>query len=342
MTTLDWRIDILRNNAQIGKILATSCDLIFDSNLDVKRSGKLEMIRAEISGGNTFEPFTDRICPVMIDSTGEHPLGKYMCISMPEQLSDTGSYYQIEMYDETMILHQAAFDDRVNYANGTLYKTVIENLLIGSGITNYYFDSTSATLQTEREFAPGDNYLEVINTLLDEINFDHIYAGLDGFLYLRKKQQKNTADHIYSDKRNYKLLKPIQRDTDIFSIPNVLVGVVSNPEMDGPMIYKKVNNDVGSQISIPKRGYKVVKIYNLSNIASQADLEAYINAEYQKTTQMTETAQISTAPEHSHEFGDTVQLNTELISGLYTEIRWDMSLGVRNSMRHVLERKVFL
>lgn len=340
--TLDWRIEVLRNNVQIGIVRASSCNLIFDSSADVKRSGKVEMIRTEITGGNTFQPFTDRIRPVMIDSTGEHYLGKYMCISMPEELSDTGSIYQIEMYDETMILKQAGFEGRVNYAQGARYQTIIEGLLVDSGITNYYIDETTATLQTEREFAPGDNYLTVINTLLDEINYEHVYAGLDGFIYLKAKQQKVTADHVYSDKKHYRLLKPINRDTDIYSLPNVLIGVVSNPDTDTPLIHKVVNDDLNSQISVPNRGYKVVRVYRLSNIASQSDLEAYIQAEYLKSTQMTETAQIATAPEHSHEYGDTVQLDTDLISGLYTEVAWNMDLGVNNSMTHRLERKVFI
>lgn len=342
MTTLDWRIDIIRNNVTIGKMLSTSCNLIFNSEADVKRSGKLELIREVMSGNNVFKPFTDRIRPVMIDNTGEHPLGVYMCIAMPEQLSDTGTIYQIEMYDETMILHQASFENRTYYASGTLYQTIIEQLLVGSGMTNFYFDSTSATLQTEREFAPGDNYLKVINALLDEINYEHIYAGLDGFIYLKKKIQKNTADHVYSDKKRFRLLKPIQRETDIFSLPNVLIGVVSSPDTEEPMVSKMVNDDLNSQISIPNRGYKVVKVYKLSNIASQEDLDSFIAAEYLKATQMTETAQISTAPEHSHEYGNTVQLQTDMIAGLYTEISWNMDLGVRNSMSHKLERKVFI
>ena len=336
----DWKIEVIRNGVTIGELTALDCEILFDENADVKRSGKITFpIGLETI---EFDAFRDRIRPVMIKGTNESQLGKYMVISMPESLSDTGSVYQIEMYDETMILHQAAMESRVYYAAGTSYQAVIEALLVECGLYDYSFTPTVSVLNSDREFAPGENYLKIINTLLDEINYEHIHAGLDGVLYLVPKVSKSSADHVYTDRRAYGLMKPIHRDTDIFSLPNVLVGVVSNPDEDTPLIYKIENTDPSSKISIPSRGYKVTKIYKLSNIASQQDLEDYITAEYLKSTQTTETAEFDTAAEPGHEFGDMVSLSTELISGLYREVGWSMRLGVRETMHHKLERKVFV
>lgn len=336
----DWKIEILRNDVTVGTLIALDCELLFDQNAEVKRSGKITFPVG--LPGVIFDAFKDRIRPVMVRGGAEYHLGKYMVISMPENLTDTGSMYQIEMYDETMILKQAAMENRAYYAAGSSYQAVIEALLVECGLYDYSFETTSAVLNNEREFAPGTNYLEIINTLLDEINYEHVHAGLDGVLYLIPKEDRSAADHIYTDRRAYGLLKPIQRDTDIFSLPNVLVGVVSNPDQDEPIVYIKRNEDADSKISIPSRGYKVTKLYRLSNIASLQDLQDYIDAEYLRSTQTTETAEFDTAAEPGHEYGDMVQLSTSLISGLYKEVGWNMRLGVRETMHHKLERKVFV
>lgn len=102
----------------------------------------------------------------------------------------------------------------------------------------------------------------------------------------------------------------------------------------------KENTDPNSQISIPKRGYKVVKIYSVNNVADQATLEAYIDQKYLDASQITEKVNVETALEGGHEYGDTVQLRTWLISGLFNEIEW--SIDSKGKMKHTLERKVFV
>ena len=341
--TIDWRIDVLRNNVAIGTLKANQCELIFDSSAQVMRSGKITMpINPTTAEGVEINLFSDRIRPAMLKDGQEYPLGKYMVVAAPESLSDAGSFMSIEMYDETMILKQARIDERVFFASGTSYQSAIEQILVSCGLTSYFFEDTAATLSEDREFPIGTMCLEIINKLLDEINYDHIHAGLDGVLYLTPKRQKQSADHVYTDRRPFGILKPIKRDTDIYSLPNVLIGVVSNPSLASPIVYKRENNDLNSQISIPARGYKVTKTYNLSNIATAEDLQAYIDAEFLKSTQMTETAEIETVPEAGHEFGDTVQIDTELISGLYVEVGWTMRLSVTENMTHKLERMVFV
>ena len=341
--TINWRIDVLRNEILIGTLKASQCELIFDSSAEVMRSGKITApIGSMTAEGTEISLFSDRIRPVMLKDGDEYPLGKYAVVAAPEYLSDAGSYMTIEMYDETMILKQARIDERVFFAAGTSYQSAIEQMIVMCGLTDYRFEDTALTLSEDREFSIGTMCLEIINQLLDEINYNHIYAGLDGTMYLTPKRQKQTADHLYTDRRHFGILKPIKRDTDIYSLPNVLIGVVSNPSLAAPMVYIRENNDMNSQISIPNRGYKITKIYSLSNIATAEDLEAYIDAEYLKSTQMTETAEIQTVPEPGHEYGDTVQIDTALLSGLYVETGWTMRLSVSESMTHKLERMVFV
>ena len=350
----NFRVDILRNSIKIGEALCDSGLVSFDKRADVSLGLQLSMSSDRIRmqkyvsniGGTaqtyTFNMFSDRLRPVLIKNGDEYPLGIYMVMASPEKLSDTESMYRIEAYDETMILKQASFTSRTNYAAGTSYLEVINSMLTSCGFSRILEDPTDAVLQTDIEVAPGDTYLEVINQFLDGINYEHVHADGNGYIYIQAIKDKMTADHIYSDKKNMSIIPPITRTTDIYSLPNVITGVVSLPEMDEPMVYTKENLNPDSKISIPSRGYRVVKIINLNNIADELTLQSYIDQKYYEYSQITEQIEIDTTVEGDHSFGDTVQIDSDLISGLYNEIKWEIRLGSDGAMKHVLERKVYV
>lgn len=340
---INWRIEVVRNGISIGTYKANECDLIFDSRAEVMRSGKITAPAIyKTREGDDIDLFIDRFKPVMIFGGNDYPLGKYIAMAAPQSVSDTGNKITIEMYDETMILKQACTQSRTFFASGSSYQSSIATLIVECGLTDYVFEDTLLTMSDDHEYPPGTPYIEIINGLLDEINYDHVHSDLNGTLRLTSKKTKTVADHIYSDQNPFGLLKPFKVDTDIYSRPNVLIGVVSNPSMDSPLVYTKENNDVNSQISIQRRGYRVTKVYKLSNIATLAELQEYIDSEYLKESQMTETAEIQTIAEPEHEFNDTVQISTKDINGLFLETGWKMSLSVKKSMSHKLERVIYV
>ena len=86
-----------------------------------------------------------------------------------------------------------------------------------------------------------------------------------------------------------------------------------------------------------------MKIYKLSNIASQAVLEAYIDAELLKAMQTTETISFQTLLETGHEYRSAVQLVTDLIDGLFVETGWQIEIRSNQArMQHNAERRVFV
>ena len=340
----DFRMEILRNNIPIGKLFCKSITIRYDSTAEVMRGMQCEAYadRMEMTDGFTFDMFSDRLRPIVIEDGTESSLGTFMIIAAPETLSETGSYYNIEAYDETMLLKQAALTARSYFAAGTSYLTAIETLLTAVGMANIVADDNTDTLQIAREFAVGTTYISIVNTLLEEINFNPVHAGSDGYIYLTKKSEPTTADFVYKDRNRFSMIGTINRETDIYSKPNVLVGVMSNPQQS-PITYTRQNTDLNSVLSVGRRGYQVVKIYKLSNIASQAVLEAYIDAELLKAMQTTETISFQTLLETGHEYRSAVQLVTDLIDGLFVEIGWQIEIRSNQArMQHNAERRVFV
>lgn len=371
----DFRMDILRNNIPIGVMKCRSVSIKYDSTSEVHRGMQCvlsadsmvmtkvkQKVRDWIYFDGTrmfdgtwsfwdsiydtteysFDMFSDRLRPVLIVDGQEFSLGTFMIIAAPKTLSETGSYYSIEAYDETMLLKQAALTDRAYYAEGTGYMSIISGLLTECGFGNIIADSSTATLQTDREFEIGETYIDIINELLEEMNYYPVYAGSDGYIYLKAKTEKIVPEFIYRDKNNFKLISTISENTDIYEKPNVLVGVISNPKLD-PITYTKTNSDPTSTVSTVRRGYKVVKVYRMGNMASEADLRNFIDAEMLNAMQTTETIEFTTLAEPSHEYRSAVQIGTDLINGLFIETGWQIDLTVNSArMRHTAERKMFV
>ena len=335
----DFRIDLLKNRVKIGEARCVSANITFRKSAEVCRGLRMTISSDlfRMSPGIEFDMFSDRIRPVLIRDGVEEYFGIYMVIANPQNLSDTGSTYEIEAYDETMILKQAGYTQRTLYAAGTKYTAVIGAILTACGFTDVFMTDSDAVLPADVEIAPGKTYLEVINSFLDGINYEHVHADSFGRILIRPIVNKETADHVYTNR----IIPPITRTTDIYKLPNVLVGMASDPDRN-PLYCIRENTDPRSAISIPRRGYRVMETYNVRNIADQDTLEAYIEQKFLETSQITETVDMETSLEGNHEHGDSVQLKTALLSGLFNEIEWSVDFGVNGIMRHKLERRVFV
>lgn len=374
-THYDWRIDLIKNHAKIGEARFSSCSVDFVENADVTRTMKVKIPvdgfevkniyikRNEeeiffdgsrrfdgswcftsingiwVSTDNQFDMFADRLRPVMIINDVEYSLGDYMIIGAPLESDGKEYFYNIEAYDETMIVKQSALTERKYFAAGTEYMTVLSELLISCGISRILGDDTHLAITVDHEYALGTSILEIVNDLLEEINYSPIYAGSDGYVFLSQNKAKVVGDYTYTD-RNSTLIDSIKTDTDIFSLPNVIVGYTSSPDTTDVLKYTKVNDDPRSAISVGRRGYNVVEAIQLDDCPDLATLKQLVNFKYVEATQATETVTISTMPDGDHTYGSYVNLSHDDTSGLYREIGW--TIDFCGTMKHTLRRKVFV
>ena len=340
----DFRVEILRNYVKIGEIRTENVYIRFSSQSEVMRGIQLDMKAIKMDAPDlAFDRFKDRIRPVLIEDGKESPLGVYMVMAAPETHSDTEDYVSIEGYDETMLVKQAAFEDRQFFSSGTKYLTIIRQILTTLNLPNVYVEENDSTLADDLEAAVGENCLTFINSLLDAINYQHLYADSDGMLNIRKAVNPTDPQFIYRDNRAFNITPPIKVDTDIYNLPNVVVGVYSSPDKDDPIVYRSVNDDAESIISTVNRGYKVVKRVELRNAASAQDVEEYVKRMAFEYMQSTEKVAFTTLAEGGHEPSAALQLDTEKVKGLFIEKAWEMRISQNDySMNHTAERKVFV
>ena len=374
-TRYNWRLDIIRKHAKIGEATIKSCNIDYVEKADVTRTMKAQipvngfnikntLIKQDediiyfngtrffdgtwcfasiagkwISTENRIDLFSDRLRPVMVIDDAEYNFGDFMVIAAPISYDGKDQYYDIEAYDETMVIKQSALTERKYFQAGTQYLSVIGALLIDCGLTRVLGDNTAKTITVDHEYAIGTSYLTIINELLDEINYSHIYAGEDGYLFLTQNATKIVADYVYSDD-NSTIVDDIKTDTDIYSLPNVIVGYTSSPDTETVLRYTKTNNDPNSVISTVRRGYNVVETYQFDDCPDLATLQQTVNYKYLEATQATESMTLSTMPDGVHNLGSYVSVSQKGVANLYREIGWSIEFG--GKMQHKLERKVFV
>lgn len=373
-SNINYRLDIVRKHTKIGEAKAKNFQVQFVEDADVTRSMKaviakdgfktnsIEVLNNEGAvyfngslffdgtwsfGGKEswetisvdFDMFSDRLRPVMIIDGVEKNLGDFLVIAAP--LTDDGfeELYNIEAYDETMLLKQSTLPRRKYYASGTRYIDIVMELLTESGIDKIIKDDTNATITIDHEYPIGTNYLRIINELLDEIGYSHVYAGTDGSIFIRKNITKNSADYYYTD-INSTLLSAVKTETDIYSLPNVIVGYVSSPDIPTVLRAVRTNDNPNSVISTVRRGYNIVKTYQFDDCPDLETLARNIDQKFMEASQATETAEIQTMPDDNHEYASYIALGHSDENGLYREVEW--SITANGNMTHRLERKVFV
>lgn len=374
-TRYDWRLDIIRKHTKIGECKIKSCTIDFVEDSEVTRTMKVQipvngfttediLVKKEeeliyfdgtrcfngtwcfssVAGSydvvhTTFDMFSDRLRPVMIINDDEYNFGDFMVIGAPLTADGKEDIYEIEAYDETMILKESALTERKYYVAGTQYLNIINALLTDCGFSKVIEESTSAAVTIDHEYAVGTPYLDIINELLDEIGYSHIFAGADGYVYLVNNSTKTAADYIYTDD-NSTIVGDIQTDTDIYKLPNVVIGVVSSPDIPTVMKYKRVNDDPRSVISTVRRGYNVVESFELNDCPDIDTLQRAVSQKFLEFTQATETATITTMPDGNHHYGSYVSLGENGLNKLFREVGWSITFG--DKMTHNLERKAFV
>ena len=374
-TRYNWRLDIIRNHVKIGECRLKSCSVDFVEDAEVTRTMKAKIpidgFRTEdiliqkdeeliyfdgtrcfdgtwcfssVTGSwdilhNEFDMFADRLRPVMVINDTEYDFGDYMVIAAPIEDDGKEDVYDIEAYDETMILKESALTERKYYAAGTKYLSIIGALLTDCGFSKVIEEDTNAAITIDHEYAIGTPYLDIINELLDEIGYSHIYAGASGYVYLTNSTAKTMADYVYTD-QNSTIIDSIKTDTDIYTLPNVVIGYVSSPDIPTVMKYKRVNDDPKSVISTVRRGYNVVESFELDDCPDMETLQRAVSVKFLESTQATETATITTMPDGNHPFGSYVSLGENGENALFREVGW--SLEFKGNMTHNLERKAFV
>ena len=336
--TFEYHIYVMRNGAEFGEALSVDDPQIeMVSDAEIKKSLSANLILPD--GTDILH---DTLMPCIIVDGITSVLGEYYIGTYTEQTNEYGkSYTEIEAYDGGFLPSRYRTENIIHFSSGANYVDTIQALLIEAGVEKIIATANSATLTNDREdWEIGTTYLEIINALLAEINYESLWFDNNGFARIAPKRvaDPDAVHHKYTSGQYSILSVPRSRETDIFDKYNVFVAYVDSADNDELMIATAVNDDPASILSVQNRGRIQAPPQRLDNIASQEELQAYVDSWKSKSMMSTETVSISTAIDKSHEILDTVQLE----DSIYLEYSWSMNLSGENEMNHTLRREVFV
>ena len=198
---------------------------------------------------------SDEIQPVLIIDDVEYPLAVVMPASVVPTTSEKGKEISIEAYDRCWRISDVKTESVIHFSAGDNYIDVVESLLVDAGIAMLMKTPTDAVLAEDREdWEIGTSYLDIVNQLLSEINYESLWFDANGIAMLRPSLDLLAANVRMTftdrdvDPRDPKsaqimnVLPTIKRTSDIFKAPNVFVCMCSNPDKEDVMIAVAENN----------------------------------------------------------------------------------------------------
>lgn len=343
---IKFRADVLQNNAKAREItLAPGGSVSMDKTAGICRTARLAL----------YEPMdwlTEEIKPYMLLRMGngmyaEFPLGVFIP-STPGRSSASGANeWAGEVYDRTVILEEDGLDEPLYITAGTKYLDAAQEVLVSAGIENVMIaDYVDTVLPADREFEIGQSKREVINTLLSEINYNPIHCDVEGQFVISayREPSPDAVDFTYAADELSIISRDTSSETDFYHMPNIFIAVCSNPDIDEDYRSVYVNDNPISQFSTVRRGRRIIsEIYQPDQIASQADLDAYIRRmAYERMLEAGETVTFPSAlmPVHGRE--DTLALQHPDVSGVFVETAWTLPLDASAEMAHTVRRVVLM
>ena len=343
LRNISFQYWILRNGAEFGQVFpieGTAPVVRMDDSGEIKTSFSATFAKPEIN----VDWLSDEIRPELVIDGVRHPLGIYRATTMTPSENATTESLRIEAFDRGWMARDSKLEGLQYFAAGTNYVQAAASMLVASGIGTISSKPSSSTLPEAREsWSIGTSRLSIANELLQEINYKDVWFDGDGLARIEPFEQISATNirHTLDGKNIESLLLPsISRETDIYSAPNVFVVLCSNPDKPAGMVAIAENSSAQSPLSITSRGRRIVRVTQVNNIASQADLQAMADRQLTDSLISGETIQVQTGLLPGFGVGEVTALNYKDIFALCRERAWSMTLTAGGTMTHTLERQV--
>lgn len=300
-------------------------------------------MQIEIRPEPEFDYLHDEIRLFQIINGRETPAGAFIPVVRTQLRDLSGSHDRLECYDRAYLLQQTRTEGILHLSAGETYLNAIEQLLLAAGVTMYVAEPTSAVLATDREdWQVGTSYLTVVDQLLSEINYAPISFDNSGVALLQPRQETSAAAirHVITEGAGSTLVPQIERETDLYGKPNVVVAICQNADLPEPLVATAENDNPASSLSILARGRRIAEIVYVDNVADQDALNAYAQRMIYEAMTASETVTVQTAALEDLRVGDVAALRYGAVEGIYQVAGFSMPLGVGQQTTLTLRRKV--
>lgn len=341
MTRIYYKYHILHDGSEKGEIFpeeppTMTCDA--DAEVKISLNGKFKY-------DSTIDWLHDRIFVEQIKDGVVHPLYEFLVITAEKVHDKDGkNLWNITGYDEGIEAARKTTETRLFFEKGRKYTDAIQEILTRYlNISRLIVEDSTETLRTDREdWEVGTPYITVINTLLSEINYNSLWFDFNGFARLSRYRPPGEADvsHYYIAGQNSIIKEEISISNDVYNKYNVFTAVVSTPDTNEVLFAQSVNDSPSSRISTVNIGRYQAPIEKPDNIASQEELQRYVDNLRLKSMMSTDVVPFKTecVP---HSVRELVAISHNMVDGVYEEISWKMQLSFDGEMQHKAKKVIY-
>lgn len=271
------------------------------------------------------------------------PQGVFLLTSPTRQITGSGTAYRdVEGLDQTILLRDYSTSSRYAVLKGTNYAAAIRELLVDAGVANINVEPTALVTSSDRDWDPGVSRLDILNDLLDAINYMPLYFNSDGVAVCRAYllPDQRPSEYVYADDAASVTNVAMTETMDLESTPNQWTLVVSEP--DRVLVSQWTNDNPLSLTSVTSRG-RVISVFDDSvDAANQTTLDALVQRRAYEDSQEPLEVEFSTGLMPFHDNEDMVTLNLSRLGtqAKYRETMWNLPMMPGQTMEHRVERVV--
>ena len=228
-----------------------SCSISYKFLSQLKSSANIVM-----TDDARIDYLNDRIKVYITINGVQTPLGVFLMSTPSRDIDDTKTTRSITCYSLLQTLLDDKIETRLTLPIGTNVVNEVKRQ-IGS---NYNIADSAQTLSSERTYEIGTSKLEIINDLLSIINYNSLRVDVNG-VYVTEPYVLPTdreVDKVYEEGTDSIILGKMTDELDLFSVPNVIVRYTNSVDVDPPLSYTYVNDNVNSVTSTVNRGRRIV------------------------------------------------------------------------------------
>jgi hypothetical protein len=341
MSSLNVKVSDLTN--------VLSGSVAHDYEAEIKRTGKVT-----VKDTGTINFMSQRIKPwarILMPNGGwaEWPLGVFLLTTPSRKIDISGANTRdIDAYDATIVLQEDTVTSRYYVSAGYVVTTAINEILTATvGINAINIVTSALTTPKAMDWDPGTSKFQIVNALLDLINYNSIWFDGNGTAqvtpYVDPDSTSSMFDYLDND---VSLILPDASETlDLYKVPNRFVGIVSNPDVGQPVLTSTyTNTSVTSPISTVNRGRTITDVKNDEVAVNQYVLDAKTQARAVAAASIYDVVEWQSGLMPFHENGDVYNFTytKAALSGKYKEVSWGFDLVQGASMTHKCRKTVTL